>query len=126
MELRGVSVVTAAGLIGHVKAMTNYRNGAAFAAKCRAAPVPCSSGRRVAVRPDTGGDRQLNRLLHVIAMAQVVAADHPGRCTTTANVPRARRIPPRCGASSDSSRPSSTTVCGRSNNVNERAYSLDV
>lgn len=79
VALRGVSIVTAAGLIGHAGAMTNYRNGAAFAAKCGAAPVPCSSGRRVAVRLSTGGDRQLNRLLHVIAMAQVLAADHPGR-----------------------------------------------
>ena len=31
------------------------------------------------MRVNTGGDRQLNRLLHVIAMAQIAAKDHPGR-----------------------------------------------
>lgn len=79
LALRGVSVVAAAGFIGHAGALDNYRNAAAFAAKCGAAPVPCSSGRRVAVRLNTGGDRQLNRLLHVVAMAQVRASEHPGR-----------------------------------------------
>jgi transposase len=59
--------------------MRNYRNSAAFAAKCGAAPVPCSSGRNVAVRVNAGGDRQMNRLLHVVAMAQVMAAAHAGR-----------------------------------------------
>ena len=77
--LHGVSTVVAAGLVGHAGAMANYRNAAAFAAKCGVAPVPCSSGRHVAVRLNTGGDRQLNRLLHVIAMTQVRTASHPGR-----------------------------------------------
>jgi len=78
-SVHGVSTVVAAGLIGHAGDMGNYRNAAAFAAKCGAAPVPCSSGRHVAVRLNTGGDRQLNRLLHIIAMAQVCAKAHPGR-----------------------------------------------
>jgi len=75
----GASVVVSAGLIGHAGDMRHYRNSSAFAAKCGAAPVPCSSGRNVAVRVNTGGDRQMNRLLHVIAMSQVMAAAHPGR-----------------------------------------------
>ena len=79
LVLHGVSTVVASGLVGHAGAMTNYRNAAAFAAKCGAAPVPCSSGRHVAVRLNTGGDRQLNRLLHVIAMTQVRTPSHPGR-----------------------------------------------
>jgi hypothetical protein len=33
----------------------------------------------VAVRVNTGGDRQLNRLLHVIAVAQVATTAHAGR-----------------------------------------------
>jgi transposase len=78
-SVRGVSNVVAAGLIGHAGDLRNYRNAGAFAAKCGAAPVPCSSGRRVAVRVNTGGDRQLNRLLHVIAVAQVASKDHQGR-----------------------------------------------
>jgi transposase len=79
MSVHGVSSVVAAGLIGHAGDLRNYRNAGAFAAKCGAAPVPCSSGRHVAVRVNRGGDRQLNRLLHVIAVAQVATKEHPGR-----------------------------------------------
>jgi transposase len=69
--------VVAPGLVGHAGAMTNCRNAAAFAVKCRAAPVPCWSGRHIAVR--LGGDRQLNRLLPAIAMTQVRTPAHPDR-----------------------------------------------
>ena len=79
VAVRGVSTVVAAGLIGHAGDMRNYRNAAAFAAKCGVAPVTCSSGRNVAVRVNSGGDRQLNRLLHVIAITQIRATDHAGR-----------------------------------------------
>lgn len=79
LDVHGVSDVVAAGLVGHAGAMHNLRNAAAFAMKCGAAPVPCSSGRNQTVRVNTGGDRQLNRLLHVVAMSQVRCADHPGR-----------------------------------------------
>ena len=79
VSVRGISSVVAAGLIGHAGDLRNYRNAAAFAAKCGAAPVPCSSGRHVAVRVNRGGDRQLNRLLHIVAIAQVATTTHPGR-----------------------------------------------
>ena len=79
VSVHGISSVVAAGLIGHAGDLRNYRNAGAFAAKCGAAPVPCSSGRRVAVRVNRGGDRQLNRLLHIIAIAQVATKAHPGR-----------------------------------------------
>lgn len=79
LQLHGVSDIVAAGLIGHAGDMRNYRSAPAFAAKCGAAPVPCSSGRNMAMRVNTGGDRQLNRLLHTIAMTQVRSKDHVGR-----------------------------------------------
>jgi transposase len=50
VSVHGISSVVAAGLIGHAGDLRNYRNAGAFAAKCGAAPVPCSSGRHVAVR----------------------------------------------------------------------------
>jgi transposase len=78
LELRGVSVVVAAGLIGHAGDLRNLRNAAAFAMRAGVAPVPCSSGRSQAVRVNTGGDRQLNRLLHIIAMTQIRSEAHPG------------------------------------------------
>jgi transposase len=79
LVVHGASAIVAAGLVGHAGDMRHYRDAAAFAAKCGTAPVPCSSGRHVAVRLNIGGDRQLNRLLHIIAMAQVRATGHRGR-----------------------------------------------
>jgi transposase len=79
LELHGVSDVAAAGLIGHTGDLRNLRDAAAFAMKCGASPVQCSSGKREAVRVNLGGDRQLNRLLHVAAMSQVRRSCHPGR-----------------------------------------------
>jgi transposase len=79
LALRGVSSVVAAGLIGHAGLLNNCRNAAAFAMRAGAAPVPCSSGRNQAVRVNTGGDRQLNRCLHTIAIVQVRAPSHAGR-----------------------------------------------
>lgn len=79
LALHGVSTIVAAGLVGHAGDMRNYRDAAAFAAKCGAAPLACSSGRTAAVRVNIGGDRQLNRLLHIIAMSQVLRRGHVGR-----------------------------------------------
>jgi hypothetical protein len=69
VSVHGISRVVAAGLIGHAGDLRNYRNAGAFAAKCGAAPVPCSSGRRVAVRVNRGGDR----LRPVVPIAGVVS-----------------------------------------------------
>jgi transposase len=79
LELHGVSGVVAAGLIGHAGDVRNLRDASAFATKAGAAPVECSSGKRETVRVNLGGDRQLNRLLHIVAMSQVRKCGHPGR-----------------------------------------------
>jgi transposase len=44
-----------------------------------AAPVVCSSGRNQHVRVNHAGDRQLNRLLHIIALVQRRTLDHAGQ-----------------------------------------------
>ena len=46
------------------------RNDAAFAALAGAAPIPASSGKVVRRRLSRGGDRQLNKALHTIAMTR--------------------------------------------------------
>jgi transposase len=46
------------------------RSDAAFAMLCGAAPLPASSGRTVRHRLNRGGDRQLNRALHTIAVCR--------------------------------------------------------
>jgi len=79
LALRGVSTIVAAGLIGHGGNLRNCRNADAFAMRAGTAPVECSSGRNSAVRVNRGGSRQLNRLLHVIALVQLSKSDHAGR-----------------------------------------------
>lgn len=79
LDLHGISDVAAAGFIGHTGDLSNVRNSSAFAMRCGAAPIECSSGRREAVRVNLGGDRQLNRLLHTAAMSQVRRPGHSGR-----------------------------------------------
>jgi transposase len=79
-EVHGVSTIVAAGLIGHSGNLVTCRNAAAFAMRAGAAPVPCSSGRNFdTVRLNLGGDRQLNRALHVVALTQIRTVDHAGR-----------------------------------------------
>jgi len=79
LDLYGVSDVAAAGFIGHTGDLSNVRNASAFAMRCGAAPLECSSGKKSAVRVNLGGDRQLNRLLHTAAMSQVRCTGHVGR-----------------------------------------------
>ncbi len=77
--LTGVSHVAVAGLVGHAGDLGNLRSADAFAMRSGTAPVPCSSGRNQRMRLNHRGDRQLNRLLYVIAMVQIRFAAHPGR-----------------------------------------------
>jgi transposase len=79
LELCGVSTIVASGLIGHAGDLRNCRNADAFAMRAGTAPVNCSSGMHTAVRLNRGGNRQLNRLLHVIALVQLSHGDQAGR-----------------------------------------------
>jgi len=79
LEMYGVSTVVAAGLLGHAGTLRNCRNSDAFAMRAGVAPVPCSSGKSSAVRLNRGGNRQLNRLLHNVALTQLRCAEQPGR-----------------------------------------------
>jgi transposase len=79
LTMRGISVVVAAGLLGHAGNLKTCRNAGAFAMRAGTAPVSCSSGRSQAVRLNVGGDRQLNRCLHVAALSQLREKTHAGR-----------------------------------------------
>jgi len=79
LAIYGVSTIIAVGLIGHAGNPRNIRDAAAFAMRCGTAPVSWSSGRNSSVRINTGGNRQLNRLLHMVALCQLRSADHVGR-----------------------------------------------
>jgi transposase len=67
----GCGALTAAALIGRVAGAERFRTDAQFARQAGVAPIPVSSGKRDRYRLHRGGDRQLNRALHVIAITRV-------------------------------------------------------
>jgi transposase len=78
LEVHGISTIVAAGFLGHIGIMGNIRSADAFAMRAGVAPIPCSSGKHQAMRLNTGGNRQLNRLLHIVALSQTRKDGHPG------------------------------------------------
>jgi transposase len=67
----GVGPVSAAQLLVSSGDPTRMASEASFAALAGTSPVEASSGRQQRHRLNRGGDRQLNRALHVIALARV-------------------------------------------------------
>ena len=74
-SLKGVGVLTAAKLIGEAGDVRRFRSADAFAMLAGVAPIPASSGQIKRMRLNRGGNRQLNRGLHTIALSQ--AQHHP-------------------------------------------------
>lgn len=66
----GVGPVSAAKLLVAFSHPGRCRNEAAFASLAGVAPIPASSGKTVRHRLSRGGDRQLNRALHTIALTR--------------------------------------------------------
>ena len=67
---QGLGVLTAATLIGRTAGVERFPTDAHFARQAGVAPIPVSSGRTDRHRLHRGGDRQLNRALHVIAITK--------------------------------------------------------
>lgn len=67
---QGLGVLTAATLIGRTAGAERFASDAQFARQAGVAPIPVSSGRKDRHRLHRGGDRQLNRALHVIAITR--------------------------------------------------------
>jgi transposase len=67
----GIGTLTAATLIGRTAGAERFPTDAHFARIAGTAPVPASSGQRVRHRLDRGGDRQINRALHMIALTRI-------------------------------------------------------
>lgn len=70
LAICGVGVVVAARLLGELGSTPRVPSAAALAALSGTAPVAVSSGNRQAHRLNRGGNRQLNRAIHIIALAQ--------------------------------------------------------
>ena len=66
----GCGPLCAAILIGQTAGAERFASDAQFARMAGVAPIPASSGRRDRHRLQRGGNRQLNRALHVIAITR--------------------------------------------------------
>jgi transposase len=67
---QGCGTLTAATLIGRTAGAERFPTDAHFARQAGVAPIPASSGRVDRHRLHRGGDRQLNRALHTIAITK--------------------------------------------------------
>jgi histone H3/H4 len=84
-ERRGIGAVTAAQVIVSFSHPERCRSDAAFAALSGTSPLPASSGQTVRHRLNRGGDRGLNRAIHIITLTRM-------RCCPTTKQYIARRI----------------------------------
>ena len=66
----GCGPVTAAIIIGHTAGAQRFPTDGHFARHTGTAPVPASSGNTQRHRLHRGGDRQLNRAIHIIALSR--------------------------------------------------------
>lgn len=72
LEMHGVGLMTAAKLIAEAGDVRRFHSTDAFAMLAGVAPIPASSGQTQRMRLNRGGNRQLNRAFHTIAMVQAV------------------------------------------------------
>jgi transposase len=70
LTLCGVGEVIAARLLGELGTVPRVPSAAALAALAGIAPVAVSSGGRNGFRLNRGGNRQLNRVIHLMALSQ--------------------------------------------------------
>jgi transposase len=71
LELDGCAVLSAAKLIGETADITRFKTPARFAMHNGSAPIPVWSGNGARHRLNRGGNRQLNVVLHRIALTQL-------------------------------------------------------
>ena len=70
LDEHGCGTVTAAIIVGHTAGAKRFPRDACFARHAGTAPIPASSGNTKRHRLHRGGDRQLNRALHIIALSK--------------------------------------------------------
>ncbi|MGD9623003.1 MAG: IS110 family transposase [Mycolicibacterium sp.] len=70
-ELPGMGTVLAAKVLGHVGNIDRFPTAHHFASYTGSAPLEASSGNIVRHRLNTGGNRSLNCVLHIIATCQI-------------------------------------------------------
>jgi transposase len=91
-DLLGAGNQIAAALISHAGDVRRFKDAAAFARYCGAAPIPCGSGQTAGRhRLHRGGNRQLNAALYRIAIVQ--QRHHPDAKTFLARKLREGKTP---------------------------------
>jgi transposase len=70
LEQPSVGTITAAVIIGRTAGAQRFRSEACFARHAGTAPIPASSGKTTRHRLHRGGDRQLNRAIHIVALGR--------------------------------------------------------
>ena len=78
LAIVGISVVTAAQIIGQTAGITRFRSAAAYAMHAGTAPIPVWSSNKTQFRLNRGGNRHLNACIHRIAITQL-AHHQPAR-----------------------------------------------
>jgi len=78
VELHGVGPIVAALVLGHSGDVTRFASRHHYASYDGTAPLEASSGPKTRHRLNTGGNRQLNQAMHMIAITQI-RNDTPGR-----------------------------------------------
>jgi len=78
-NIHGVGVLVAAEILAEVGDPTRYATKAKFAMANGTAPLQASSGRTKRHRLNRGGNRQLNRAIHTIAITQIARPGTEGR-----------------------------------------------
>lgn len=71
LEVTGIREVTAAVILAAWSHPGRVRSESAFAMLAGVAPIPASSGKTTRHRLNRGGDRRLNRALHMIALTRL-------------------------------------------------------
>lgn len=77
-DINGVGPICAARLLARTGDPTRFPSEAAFAAYVGTAPIDASSGENNRQRLSRGGDRQLNSIIHIIALSQAQHPSAPG------------------------------------------------
>ena len=70
LQVRGVGTVIAARLLGELGCTPRIHSAAALAALAGIAPLAVASGGRHGHRVNPGGNRRLNRAIHIVALTQ--------------------------------------------------------
>jgi transposase len=107
LELPGCAALTAAKLLSEIGPIDRFPSDAQLARHAGVAPLDASLGKHQRHRLDRGGNRQLNRDLHRVAITQS-RWHRPRAPTSNANRTKAKRDTKRSAASNANSLAPST------------------